>query len=421
MRNGRACRRPKASQKCACEGLEWLLKSNTRLYVDRQMNTQTVSEVFDRYGFLQTIVCCPITKGPLKLVGIDELLSRLSDVERERLPKGAIGAFMSEGHRRAYPVTDTVANFLEQNSIAIQSDSIATVGAPTVLGDDIKQSVKAWYDQFGWKKNDSGTYNDTALFSQNIPEGHGFYELMSHLSILDRLAGGEFILDAASGAITHPEYLGYSWFYKRRICVDMSETALIEAHCKLRQSDFCCLADICHLPFRDAVFGGAVSGYTIQHIPESQQLTAVKELYRVLKPNAHLCVLTDVPRSARGRGLRLILRVVCKLLQMLRLISPLPNSSNSNENPLHALYFHPPTLAWWNSAARDLTNSYSVESLRLLSKSEFDGFFGQSNRAARVLRSIECLFPRLMACVSRYCLIDLQKTTRQQSIGENGP
>jgi ubiquinone/menaquinone biosynthesis C-methylase UbiE len=56
-------------------------------------------------------------------------------------------------------------------------------------------------------------------------------------------------------------------------------TALREADGKLRESDFCCLADICGLPFRDETFGGAISGYTIQHMPDSQQVMAIKELY----------------------------------------------------------------------------------------------------------------------------------------------
>jgi hypothetical protein len=82
----------------------------------------------------------------------------------------------------------------------------------------IQQSVKQWYDNFGWVRNESGNYNDTALFSQQSLTPHGAYELASHMSLLPRLSGGEFVLDAASGAIAHPEYLAYSWFYKYRVC-----------------------------------------------------------------------------------------------------------------------------------------------------------------------------------------------------------
>jgi hypothetical protein len=33
------------------------------------------------------------------------------------------------------------------------------------------------------------------------------------MSLLSRLSGGEFLLDAASGPIAHPEKLAYAWFY----------------------------------------------------------------------------------------------------------------------------------------------------------------------------------------------------------------
>jgi SAM-dependent methyltransferase/uncharacterized protein YbaR (Trm112 family) len=390
------------------------------------MNSEIGSSILDRYRILQTILCCPITKGPLRLVGIDEFVPCLADTERKRVPDGSIGAFVSDANNRAYLLTDRLANFLQQDSIEIQTQShcIAPKSAPAALDNDIKQSVKAWYDQFGWKKSDLGRYMDTAVYSQDIPEGSGLYELMSHLSILDRLPGGEFVLDAASGAIAHPEYLAFSWFYTSRVCVDMSVTALMEASCKLRQADFCCLADICNLPFRDETFDGAVSGYTIQHIPESQQILAIKELYRVIRPDTHLCVITNVQSwSLRGR-LVSMLKAFRKSLELLRLARPIHPTScavdNSQLNPPHPLYCHLRKPAWWKVVARQLTDTYSIESLRLLSKSEFDRLFGTSNRAVHVLRLIESAFPKWTSRVSVYCLIDIRKNFNKCSTKSSG-
>jgi len=374
------------------------------------MNPNTQPSLLDRYGAFKTILCCPMTQGPLRLVGIDELLSHLSDVERKRMSPDTIGAFISDARGRAYPVTERVADFLEQDSLAIENRSLTGVPiAGTVAADDgIKRSVKDWYDQFGWKKNDSGSYIDTAIFSQSAPAGHGLYEMMSHLAILDRLKGGEFVLDAASGAIPHPEYLSFSWFFKTRVCVDMSSTGLVEAHAKLRPSDFCCMADICHLPFRNETFDGVVSGYTIQHIPESQQIPAIKELYRVLKPDTHLCILTETQTSASRDFL---LRILNKLSRMFRPVRPAPpaNVMESEKNPPHPLYCQLRTLAWWKTIAGELTKSHSAESLRIFSKSEFENFFEKSNRAAKWLRIIESVFPHWTANLSIYCLIDIYK------------
>jgi len=353
---------------------------------------------------------------PFRLVGIDELCASLADDDaRERIPNGTIGAFISDGTQRAYPLTEAVANFLEQGSLRVRTASSRTASSilPANPGDDVKQSVKEWYERYGWQTNEQGFYKDTASFSQATPTGHGLYELMSHLSILDRFSGGEFVLDAASGAIAHPEYLAFSWFFKSRVCVDMSTKALTEANSKLRQGDFCCLADICRLPFQDQVFDAAISGYTIQHVPETQQIRAVTELYRVLRPNAHLCILTGVRYSMKRRGFFFLLRFVRRILNILHLIrSPsvhLSSAKTDIEVPPHELYFFPRDISWWKDISRELTTRYSIESLRILNRSEFEWWFGRSNSAAKALRLIESALPGLTSGISAYCLIDICK------------
>ena len=110
--------------------------------------------------------------------------------------------------------------------------------------------------------------------------------------------------------------------FQSRVCVDLSITAIEEASMKLGENDFCCLADICELPFRDECFDGAISGYTIQHIAEHLQFVAIKEIFRVIKPNAHLCILTDVTYSVWHKGLFHCLMAARKLFEILHLIVP---------------------------------------------------------------------------------------------------
>jgi ubiquinone/menaquinone biosynthesis C-methylase UbiE/uncharacterized protein YbaR (Trm112 family) len=378
--------------------------------------------ILDRYSSLQSIFCCPTTKGPLRLVGVEELRSCLPDAERERIPTGTLGAFISDATNRAYPLTERIADFLEQDSLEIQliPPGTASTVVPTSSHEDVKRSVKDWYDRFGWKKIERGTYKDTAIWSQNEPVAYGLYEMMAHLSILDRFPGGEFILDAASGAIAHPEYLAFSWFYKIRICVDLSKTALEEAAAKLRQEDLCCMADLCNLPFRDETFDGAVSGYTVQHVPESQQIPAIRELYRVIRPNAHLCIITDVKQSRRHSAFTFALRAILKSLRVLRLARPYHPSSfwatarDPALEPPHELYVHVRESAWWRNVARELTDKYSIECLRLLSVYEFNGLCGRSNRAAKALRLIESLSPRLTSNMASVCLVDICKPARDK-------
>jgi SAM-dependent methyltransferase/uncharacterized protein YbaR (Trm112 family) len=385
--------------------------SRPALFSERDSQQSLLS----RFAALQPILCCPVTRAPLRLVGIDGLLSSLPGDEVGRIPEGTVGAFISDKALRAYPVIGRVADLLERDSLRIRGTPLEGGARDEVVASDdhFKWDVKDWYDRFGWKKLNQGLYNDTALFSQNWPEGHGLYEMMSHLSVLDRLPGGDAVIDAASGALAHTEYVAYSWFYRRRVCVDLSLTALQEADAKLREKDFCCLADICKLPFRDETFEGAVSGYTIQHIPASQQCTAIQELYRVITPGTHLCILTDVQPRRAHRAFFFLLRALRKVLKMMRLAVPYapPRSGRAAvaESPPPGPYSQLRDIAWWKESAGSLTASFSVEALRLLSKQEYEYLFGSSNRAAKVLRSLEDAFPRLASRLATCCLIDLRK------------
>ncbi len=363
-----------------------------------------------RFAILQPILCCPQARDPLRLVALAQLQARLPD--GVQVPPGTVGAFVSESRSKAYPILGRIASFLESDAISLTGEESSHASFLDADGADVKQSVKKWYDEYGWKRSQSGQYYDTALFSQRAPTGHGLYEMSSHLAIVDRLAGGEFVLDAASGAIAHPEYLAYSWFYRYRICVDMSLTALQEADAKIGDAGFCCLADICRLPFRDHTMDGAVSGYTIDHIPASQQLQAVKELFRTLRPGKHVCLIVGVQHSWWHGALVRTCQAVRKVLRLLRIIRPRPPAQAPAVEaapPPHQLYYHVRRLNWWREAARQLTKTYSLECMRVFTIEEFELLFGDSNRAAKLVRAWETAYPRLAARFSHHCLIDLCK------------
>lgn len=363
---------------------------------------------------LQTIVCCPHSRSALSLFTTSELVRRLPEEERYRIPEGTIGAFVSESSQTAYPIVGRIVDFLEQDSLRLSKDRPAERTELDAENASIQQSVKQWYDEFRWLRNESGIYNDTVLFSQQSLTAHGAYELASHVSLLDRLSGGDFVLDAASGSIAHPENLTYSWFYKYRVCVDISLTALREAQAKLEGKGFCCMANICQLPFREGVFDGVVSAYTIQHIAESQQSEAVAELYRVLKPRSHLCIIGDLQQTRAHRTLVLAVRAIRKVLRLLSISGTRANRQQVAQvsafpKPPYQLYSHARDLAWWRKQARGLTDCCALEGLRLFRKEEFEFLFGESMRAAKTVRALEVLFPGLAARMCAYLLVDFFK------------
>jgi SAM-dependent methyltransferase len=302
-------------------------------------------------------------------------------------------------------------DFLEQDALHLSG---APEGLPAIedsLSASIKNDVKAWYDLFGWKKGEDGLYGDTALFSQTGQTAHAFYEMDSHLQFLDCLPGGTFLLDAASGPVAHPEDESYSWHYKHRVCVDLSRTALQEAAAKIGGKGFYCMADICHLPFRDNVFDAVVSGYTIQHIPEWDQLQAIGELHRVLAQGKHCCIMTDLRASLTGRITHKLLRTVAGGARRSNRFAQGSGKPSSTAQP-GPLYYCSRSRRWWCNALSRLGCDGSAETLRLFEKSEFERLFGNSRTAARILRRLERALPRVSAPLARYGLIRFSKTAQ---------
>jgi len=370
---------------------------------------QNDNEMWVRLEPLLSIVCCPRTKGPLRPMTTRELSESLTEPERRRIPEGTTGALVAEGSAVAYPIVGQIIDFLEQDALRLSQIPQDPSMVEDSRSSSVKSDVKSWYDNFGWKRTENGTYGDTALFSQGGQTAHRFYEMDSHLQFLDCLGGGTFLLDAASGAIAQPEYEPYSWYYRYRVCVDISSTALREAAAKIGSRGFCCMADLCRLPFRDNVFDGIVSGYTIQHIPESDQQQAIRELGRVLAPGRHCCITTDLVVSFPGRVMRRLMQGLLRTSHT----NTIPSGSGPASIPQPPpLYFHNHSRRWWRNAISQLDCHGSVETLRLFHKSEFERFFGDSWRAARACRRIERALPRLSAPFAWYGLIRLLKTAR---------
>jgi SAM-dependent methyltransferase len=148
---------------------------------------------------------------------------------------------------------------------------------------EIKQEVKQFYDQVGWRLVSEDVYQN-ARYEDLRPVSHEYIH-HCHLRVGRHLkAEGRYLLDAGSGPVQYPEYLEYSAGYSRRLCADISITALEEARRRLDDHGAYVVADIANLPFPAGVFDGVVSLHTIHHLPEEEHLRAFGELYRVLAP-----------------------------------------------------------------------------------------------------------------------------------------
>ena len=184
----------------------------------------------------------------------------------------------------------------------------------------VKSDVRHFYDQIGWKLEDTGFYQN-ARYEDLRPVSREYIH-RCHLRVNRHLAeNGKFLLDAGSGPIQYPEYMTYSEGYDYRVCADLSITGLKEAQQRKPGHVLCVVADVANLPFKDEAFDGIVSLHTIHHVPAQEKTQAYTEIYRTLKADRSAVVVngwTSPPLIKRFKPLQQLLESIGYQIAVLR-------------------------------------------------------------------------------------------------------
>ena len=149
------------------------------------------------------------------------------------------------------------------------------------MSQDNKQKVREFYDEIGWSKESSGYYQNARY--EDLRPVSAEYIHKCHLRVTPYFAaGGKFLLDVGCGPIQYKEYLTYSEKYERRVCADISLTALKEARKRIGEKGFFVVCDAANLPFKSECMDGMVSLHTFHHLDLVDQKKAWQETWRVL-------------------------------------------------------------------------------------------------------------------------------------------
>jgi len=166
-----------------------------------------------------------------------------------------------------------------------------------VSDEELKQQVRTFYDQVGWKLESDGFYQN-ARYEDLRPVSQEYIE-KCHLRINRHLIRpGKYLLDAGSGPIQYPAYLTYMDGYQYRVCVDISIVALKEARTRIADRGLFVVADVANLPFKSDVFDGIVTLHTLHHLKIAEQRKAYRSLCRVLATGRNLVLVNGWTESS---------------------------------------------------------------------------------------------------------------------------
>lgn len=154
----------------------------------------------------------------------------------------------------------------------------------------VKAEVRSYYDSVGWAEIGDGLYQN-ARYEDLRPVSQEYIR-RCHRRVGRHLpSSGRLLLDAGSGPIQYPDYLEYSQGFERRVCLDISRRALVEARRRLGDRGRVVAGDLAALPFPAGAFDGVVSLHALHHVPSEEQETALTEMRRVGAAQAPVVVV----------------------------------------------------------------------------------------------------------------------------------
>jgi len=271
---------------------------------------------------------------------------------------------------------------------------------------DIKRQVREFYDRVGWKEISEGLYQNARY--EDLRPVTQEYVHRCHLRVSRHLTPqGRLFLDAGSGPIQYPEYIDYSRNYQKRVCADISITALKAARDRIGNNGTFVVSDVSHLPFATNAFDALVSLHTIHHLPSDQHLQAYSELHRVLAPNQKGVIVNGWDHSA----LNAVFHRIKGWLKKRKGVGLVNGTSPAEIELGKGTFVNKQDARWLKKALRNkmdfkilVWRSADTNVLRFFIREEWGGRFW-----LRVLYRLEETFPRFFGEKGLYPLIVINK------------
>jgi len=358
------------------------------------------------------ILRCPITGNPLSILSPEELaesnrrLAARTLLHRDGTPARTPLTFALGTPQRSeiYRVEDSIVWLLADLALVTGS----TIQSGTIAAE--RKVVQSFYDDYGWLKAETGLFNDTAEFLATRAYAQS-YQQYCNGRIGRELSGGKYLVDVASGAIPHAEYLEFSRHYDVRICVDFSIRALREARAKLGDAGLYLLGDITRLPLASGAVDGVISLHTIYHVPQTEQTAAVDELVRVTKPGGRVVIVYVWASSVAMNFSFALRRKFGRIKHALRPKGGPVASAPPSASDIPPLYFSPQNHNWF---AREIASRHGAKlrvwsAASLLFQLHFFSDRGFGRLTLALVKKLEDFFPRLAGRYGQYPMFVIDK------------
>ncbi len=281
---------------------------------------------------------------------------------------------------------------------------------------EVKQEVRAFYDQIGWQVVSDGMYQNARY--EDLRKVSAEYIHSCHLRINRHLTRpGRFLLDAGCGPIQYPEYLTYSEGYEKRVCLDISIVALKEARVRIGDKGLFVVADVARLPFPDGVFDGEVSLHTLHHLPIGEQKKAFLELFRTLSAGRSAAVVngwTVSPLMERLKPFMLLMERIGRFFVKQKAGPAKPAAAAASvpeKEKASGTFINKFDPAWLETELGDLVK-YEILIWRSVSVRFLRAVFHRASlgkSGLRILYNMEEKYPRWFGRNGQYPLIVLKK------------
>lgn len=361
---------------------------------------------------------CPITHLPLRQAKPSELaiVRRVAETPSAGWHETAKGfnvdaALTNLEGSYAYPVIQEIACLLSRHAVCLGSGRDGGDDSDESQNDLIR-SVQDFYDRLGWKGRDGGEFlgerdlEDTREISRE-------YVSRCRLRLRDYIpARGRYLLDVACGPILYDEYLKYAEGYDKRICVDISMTALLHARRRIGDQGLYLVGNITDLPLATGLIDAAVSLHTIYHVPLELQFQAFRELRRVLRPGAVAAVVYSWgDRAPLMMPLALIGKIYRSVRGLSRRVRRLLGDRQETQPPQSMVYFRTHGFGRVTKELADIGDcqvlcwrSLSIRFLQYCIHPRLQG-----TRVLSIVFDLESRYPELFGRLGQYPLIILKK------------